>query len=138
MYNCDFFVCFRTYLFVRALLAKILKLRRYGKPVRIVVRNETSRIVIFCHAQMSRIVTFFVFVRNGPYPLPAGKNFESPRELQSSSNLDHRIRTAFLCRRSFRSFAKSARTKTLVPKQTENSQIYVYIHVLYQESVEAL
>ena len=34
MYNCDFFVCFRTYLFVRALLAKILKLRRYRKPVR--------------------------------------------------------------------------------------------------------
>ena len=33
MYNCDFFVCFRTYLFVRALLAKILKLRRYRKPV---------------------------------------------------------------------------------------------------------
>ena len=34
MYNCDFFVCFRTYLFVRALLAKILKLRRYRKAVR--------------------------------------------------------------------------------------------------------
>ena len=34
MYNCDFFVCFRAYLFVWALLAKILKLRRYGKPVR--------------------------------------------------------------------------------------------------------
>ena len=34
MYNCDFFVCFRTYLFVRAFLAKILKLRRYRKPVR--------------------------------------------------------------------------------------------------------
>ena len=34
MYNCDFFVCFRTYLFVPALLAKILKLRRYRKPVR--------------------------------------------------------------------------------------------------------
>ena len=34
MYNCDFFVCFRTYLFVRALLAKIVKLRRYRKPVR--------------------------------------------------------------------------------------------------------
>ena len=35
MYNCDFFVCFRTYLFVRALLAKIRHLRRYRKPVRI-------------------------------------------------------------------------------------------------------
>ena len=34
MYNCDFFVCFRTYLFVRAFLAKTLKLRRYRKPVR--------------------------------------------------------------------------------------------------------
>ena len=34
MYNCDFFVCFRTYLFVRALLAKIVKLRRHRKPVR--------------------------------------------------------------------------------------------------------
>ena len=34
MYNCDFFVCFCTYLFVRALLAKILNLRRYRKPVR--------------------------------------------------------------------------------------------------------
>ena len=34
MYNCDFFVCFRTYLFVRALLAKIVKLRRYRKAVR--------------------------------------------------------------------------------------------------------
>ena len=34
MYNCDFFVCFRTYLFGRALLAKILKLRRYRKAVR--------------------------------------------------------------------------------------------------------
>ena len=32
--NCDFFVCFRTYLFVRALLAKILNPRRYRKPVR--------------------------------------------------------------------------------------------------------
>ena len=34
MYNCDFFVCFRTYLFGRALLAKNLKLRRYRKAVR--------------------------------------------------------------------------------------------------------
>ena len=34
MYNCDFFVCFRTYLFVRALLANILTLRRYRKAVR--------------------------------------------------------------------------------------------------------
>ena len=34
MYNCDFFVCFRTYLFVRALLAKIVKLRRHRKSVR--------------------------------------------------------------------------------------------------------
>ena len=34
MYNCDFFVCFRTYLFVRALLAKNLILRRYRKAVR--------------------------------------------------------------------------------------------------------
>ena len=33
MYNCDFFGCFRTYLSVRALLAKIVKLRRYRKPV---------------------------------------------------------------------------------------------------------
>ena len=34
MYNRDFFVCFRTYLFVRALLAQIVKLLRYRKPVR--------------------------------------------------------------------------------------------------------
>ena len=32
----------------------------------IFVRNGMSWIVIFCHAQMSRIVTFFFFVRNGP------------------------------------------------------------------------
>ena len=30
------------------------------------VKNGMSRIVIFCHAQMSRIVTFFFLVRNGP------------------------------------------------------------------------
>ena len=47
---------------------------------------------------------------------PPKKNFErSPRELQivlgSSSNLDDRFRTAFLCRRSSRVLAKSARTK---------------------------
>ena len=56
--------------------------------------------------------------------------------LGSSSNLDHRFRTAFLCRRSFRVFPKSARTKRLVPKQTKNSHIHVCI--FYQESVEAL
>ena len=39
MYYCDFFVCFRTYLFVRALLPKILQLRRYRKAV----RNPWSR-----------------------------------------------------------------------------------------------
>ena len=33
MYNYEIFVCFRTYLFVRALLAKTLKLRRYRKAV---------------------------------------------------------------------------------------------------------
>ena len=33
-YICEFFVCFRTYLFVRALLAKPVKLRRHRKAVR--------------------------------------------------------------------------------------------------------
>ena len=106
----------------------------------IVVRNETSWIVIFCHSQMSRIVKFCFFVRNGPYPLPAEKNFWEPATratvLASSSNLDHRIRTTFLCRRSFKVLARSARMKRLIPKQTKKSQMYAYI--FYQESVEAL
>ena len=38
-YISDFFVCFRTYLFVRALLVKTLKLRRHRKAV----RNLSSR-----------------------------------------------------------------------------------------------
>ena len=38
-YLCEIFVCFRTYLFVRALLAKNPKLRRHGKAV----RNLSSR-----------------------------------------------------------------------------------------------
>ena len=38
-YVCEFFVCFRTYLFVRALLAKTQKLRRHSKAV----RNLSSR-----------------------------------------------------------------------------------------------
>ena len=33
-YVCEFFVCFRTFLFVRALLAKTQKLRRHSKAVR--------------------------------------------------------------------------------------------------------
>ena len=33
-YICEIFVCFETYLFVRVLLAKTLKLRRYRKAVR--------------------------------------------------------------------------------------------------------
>ena len=33
-YICEIFVCFRTYFFVRALLAKTLKLRRRRKAVR--------------------------------------------------------------------------------------------------------
>ena len=57
--------------------------------------------------------------------------------LGSNSNLNYRIRTAFLCRRSFRVFAQSARTKRSVPKQTKISQIYV-LYIFYQESVEAL
>ena len=38
-YTCEIFVCFRNYLFVRALLAKTLKLRRHRKAV----RNLSSR-----------------------------------------------------------------------------------------------
>ena len=38
-YICENFVCFRTYIFVRALLAKNLKLRRHSKAV----RNLSSR-----------------------------------------------------------------------------------------------
>ena len=32
-YICEIFVCFGTYLFVRALLVKTLKLRRHGKAI---------------------------------------------------------------------------------------------------------
>ena len=57
--------------------------------------------------------------------------FESPpRKLQCSNraqNLDHRFRTAFLCRRSVKVLAKSARTKRQVRKQTKTSQISYYI-----------
>ena len=38
-YICEFFVCFRTYLFVRALLGKTLNLRRHSKAI----RNLSSR-----------------------------------------------------------------------------------------------
>ena len=38
-YICEIFVCFRTYLFVRALVAKTVKLRRHRKAV----RNLSSR-----------------------------------------------------------------------------------------------
>ena len=59
--------------------------------------------------------------------------------LGSSLNPDHRIRTAFLCRRHFRVFAKSARTKRLVPKKDENFMNRLDVCcVFYQESVEGL
>ena len=67
------------------------------------------------------------------------KNFWEPAKrstvLGSSSGLDHRIRTAFMCRCSFRVSTKRARTKRLVPKQTKFSQIFV--RIFYQESAEA-
>ena len=47
--------------------------------------------------------------------------------LGSSSNFDHRFRTAFQYRRSFGFLAKSAQTKRQVRKQTKKSQLYIYI-----------
>ena len=59
MYNCEIFVCFRTYLFVRALLAKNLNLRRYRKPVRnLWLRFELDPSTVACVAGAQSIFFF--------------------------------------------------------------------------------
>ena len=58
-YVCEIFVCFRTYLFVRALLAKTPKLRRHRKAV----RNLSSRFELdpstICSSRGERSKFFF-------------------------------------------------------------------------------
>ena len=86
----------------------------------------------FCHAQMSRIFTFFSFVRNGPYPLPAEKNFASPpRELQCSDRAQTLTtgsgRPSCVDVRSVS--AKSARAKRYDRKPTKKSpNISILMH----------
>ena len=122
-----------------------MKISRWKRDIKrdisaiIVVRNETSWwMVIFCHALMSRIVTFFSSLGTA-FIHCQRKNFESPpRELQCSDRAQ--TSTTGSGRPSYvdvvLGFSLSARTKRLVPKQTKISPIYVYI--FYQESVEAL
>ena len=75
---------------------------------------------------------FFFFVRNGPYPLPAENNFESPpRELQCSDRAQPSTTGSGRpsCVDVLSVLAYSTRRKRWVRKQTKISQIHVYIYL---------
>ena len=128
----------------------VLPADAYGRQRRNVVLSACSVVHLRCMSwavlvrEGNKNRHFFTgtYVQNRPqkekpgkssYPLPKKKKKRAPTTratvLGSSSNLDDRFRTAFLCRRSCMVLAKSARTKKSGLKQTKISKFHKYTYV---------